>query len=730
MDPQRLTNWFGRLWKRSNARSESTDLTSAQGERGIATRDVVGSTIISGDVHIEAPPVALASLHQVPSPPTDFTGRTEELEDLLRHLDRGARIGGLQGLGGIGKTALAVKLAQMLASRYPDAQIYLDLKGTSRLPLNAAQALRHVIQSFLPTSKLPDEQSSLEALFRSVLHEKRVLLLMDNAASAEQVSPLLPPEGCCLLVTSRRKFALPGVILQDLGALKPESARELLLAITDRIGRHADEIARFCGYLPLALRLAGQAIAVRRDLSPVEYIRRLADGRERLRQLGEVEVSLELSYELLSSEAQKRLRQLAVFPGRFDEAAAAAVWEEKAHAARDQLGELFTYSLLEWEEASERYRLHDLVCDFADVRLGGAERDSAQRFQAIHYLGVLSRCDKLYLAGGASMIEGLALFDLERENIEVGQAWAVEQAKVDRQAAEVCLSYPHGGAFALSLRQHPRDSIRWLEAALRSARKLDNRAGEGSVLGNLGLAYADLGEYRRAMEHYEQQLAITIEIGDRRGHGNALGNLGNVYGSLGAAGRAIECYEQALAIDREIGDRRGEGADLGNLGNAYADLGESRRAIEHYEQALAIDREIGDRRAEGDALGGLGNAYVKLGETRRAIEYYKQRLAIAREIGDRRGEGNAFGNLGVAYAKLGEDRHAIEHYEQRLAIAHEIGDPRGEGISLFNLSLSLDALGDRVQAMARARDSLEIFEQIEDPAADAVRNTLADWSRR
>ncbi len=138
---------------------------------------------------------------------------------------------------------------------------------------------------------------------------------------------------------------------------------------------------------------------------------------------------------------------------------------------------------------------------------------------------------------------------------------------------------------------------------------LSDKQAHSSVIGNLGLAYSDLGQVEKAIQYYEKALAIAQEIGDRRGEGNALGNLGNAYSALGQVEKAIQYHEKALAIDKEIGDRRGEGADLGNLGNAYSALGQVEKAIEYYEKALAIAQEIGDRRGEGNALGNLGNAY-------------------------------------------------------------------------------------------------------------------------
>jgi tetratricopeptide (TPR) repeat protein len=396
-----------------------------------------------------------------------------------------------------------------------------------------------------------------------------------------------------------------------------------------------------------------------------------------------------LSYGLLDVETQKRWRMLGVFPETFDGAAAAAVWSAEENSAEDTLGVLTQYSMLEWNEKIRRYRLHDLMRDFARQKLADEERYESSLRHAQHYLGVLRSADSLYKEGGDSLMSGLAQFDLEWGNVEAGQAWAKENAADDNTAAGICSSYPDVGAYYLSLRQHPREWIRWLEAGLAAARRLGHRSAEGAHLGNLGNAYQSLGEYRRAIEYYEQQLKIT----------------------------------------REVSDRRGEGNGLGGLGNAYQSLGEYPRAIEYHEQRLQIAREIRDRRGEGRALGNLGNSYNSLGEYRRAIEYCEQRLAIAREIRDRRGEGNALGNLGSTYQSLGEYRRAIEYHEQSLRIAREIGDRQVEGIVLWNMSLSLDKLGDRKEAIKLAGASLKIREEIEDPFAPTVRKTLEEWRK-
>ena len=213
---------------------------------------------------------------------------------------------------------------------------------------------------------------------------------------------------------------------------------------------------------------------------------------------------------------------------------------------------------------------------------------------AQHFRRVLAEADALYLEGGEQILKGLALFDRERASIETGQAWAANRGEANPAAAELCMEYPNAGYAFLGLRQHPRERIRWLEIQLAAAHRLKRRRSEGYAIGNLGLAYADLGEARKAIEFYEQALVIYREIGDHRGEGKALNNLGLAYADLGETRKAIEFYEQQLVIAREIGDRRGEGNSLWNTALALNKLGERESAIANAEAALTIREAIED----------------------------------------------------------------------------------------------------------------------------------------
>ncbi len=576
------------------------------------------------------PAMPRSAVHQLPSPPLDFTGRAADLDALRAAVREGktTAIFGVRGMGGVGKTTLALKLAHEIAPLYPDGQIFLDLLGVTT-PLSAAEAMAHVIRSFDPGRQLPASESELAPLYRSVLHGKRVLLFMDNAAGKAQVQPLLPPEGSALLVTSRKRFSLPGLVERDLDELPREESRELLLKICPRIGEYAEDLAKICCDLPLALRVAASTLQERRTLSCESYLQRLSTGRERLEPFDK---ALSLSYELLSEELRLRWRQLAVFPDTFGQEAAAAVWEVDADTAEPILAELERNSLLEWEETDKRYRLHDLVRSFVEGRLDEIERRAARERHAQHYLAVLGRATDLYLKGGENVVCSLKLFDLEWRNIQAGQAFAAAEVAQSDKGARLCSEYSDTGAYFLDLRQTPQERISWLEAAIAAARRLKDRQAEGNHLGSLGGAHIDLREPRQAIEFYEQALTIHREIGNRRGEGTALGSLGVAYAELREPRQAIEFYEKQLALTRGIGDRRGKCVALGNLGNAYADLGEPHRAIECYEQQLVLSREIGYREGEAITSWNLGLIYEQEDPTR-AAKLMQVRVNFLREIG-------------------------------------------------------------------------------------------------
>jgi tetratricopeptide (TPR) repeat protein len=682
---------------------------------------------------------ALAQRHQLRPPVADFTGRAQETAELVVALlkaveqDQGAIISGVQGMGGVGKSELAYRVAHQLRDTFPDAQLVLDLRGTHATPLSPMQALQQVIHAFTPSVQLPDDLPALERHYRSLLHGLRVLILADDARDAAQVRLLLPPAGSVLLITSRTRFTLPGMASVQLEQLSEEEAVTLLRSICARLSlAEAQAIARACGYLPLALRVSGGMLHNDPALDVATYIQQLTDERQRLSRLRDpddmhldVEASLLSSYAQLEAASQQVFRHLGVLITDFSsELAQAVVAVGEGVDVRASLHGLLRRNLVMYDRARDRWRLHDLVRDVAVQQLEAAGEAAAARWRyAEAAVARAAQMQEQYLAGGHG---ALAAFDAERPHIDATIRWAQGHAETlagDQLLLDTALATRHMGFLCYDPRQ---ERIPLWDGARTAARRLGDRQGEGIALNNLGIAYYELGELQTAISYHEQHLAIVREIGYRQGEGIALGNLGIVYRELGELQAAISYYEQHLSIVRDLGDRRGEGVALGNLGIAYYELGELQTAITYYEQALTIARAIGDRLGENAALNNLGNVYAELGDSGRAIAACTEALAIAREIGYRRTEGYALSYLARAQAQQGDIAQAMTTFAQALDLLHEFGDRSGEAHCQWLFGLALVQQGEREQALPLLRATVA-YEQEIGHAKAAEHTALLAW---
>jgi|WetSurMetagenome_2_1015567.scaffolds.fasta_scaffold02503_8 tetratricopeptide (TPR) repeat protein/nucleoside phosphorylase len=695
----------------------------------IQRRDSFNRTAVISPSVIRSDPIP----QQLRQPPDCFKGREKEISDILTNFGKGAII---TGMAGIGKTALALILAERLKNRFPDGQLYIDLLGTRTEHLSPSQAMAHVIHSYRPADRLPDDFSQLKSLYRSVLADKHALLLLDNAADRDQLEDLLPPSSCAVLITSRNRFTLPdlkpGIIEKNISILKSDEACELLLAIAERIGDQADELAELCGYLPLALRNAASVLAERIDIGVANYIRSLMNTKARL---GLVEASFELSFNLLMPDQQDKWCMLSTFQADFDYAAAAYIWQKDMDWAEYALSDLVKLNLVDYFPSSVsseygRYHLHELARLFTNSRLAEGNRNLSQQRYVTYYLLLLDTANELYQKGGKNVLNGLELFDREQVNILAGQAWAeskVIQAKEIKSEAkdiEFALSmsnaYAYTGSNLLDLRLDPYDKIHWIKVGLDAAQELNDRNAEGLHLGNLGSAYLDIGESRKTIELEKRALSIFQEIGYHEGECAVTGNLGLAFYTLGEISKAMEFFRQHLDISRKIGNRHEECIALLHMGDAYRYLENNGQAIELYEQALGISKEIGDRRAESTILGNIGYAFFSNGDIKTAIELFQFRLDIANEIGDKKGECSASGRLGNAYFVLNNALKAIEYYKRQLTISNEIFDLRGKNCALSGLGNAYLALGETDEAIEHYELALEIDREIGDLVGEGI----------
>lgn len=351
------------------------------------------------------------------------------------------------GWGGVGKTELAYKVAIRLKSQFPEGQLLLELGGETPMPLSAEQALRSIIRNFVPpeTVNKADTPGKLQALYETTLAGKGFFILADNAKGADQVRPLLPPTGCALLVTTRQRFTLPGMIAVDLNSLTADVAELLLRQICPRIGDAAARLAKLCGCLPLALRISASMLASDDAIRVERYLERLADQKQRLSLLHDpddpafdVGSSLRLSYDALEPAARDLLCQLCVFPASFDlKAVLGVVRTSDAVDLEDLLSVLRRRSMVDWREDEQRYSLHDLVRVFASAQ--AADVDAVRKRHAQYFAQLMTSANQALNsetnepeaeAADASASDTIAdLWDLayaEPANILAGWRWAKE----------------------------------------------------------------------------------------------------------------------------------------------------------------------------------------------------------------------------------------------------------------------------------------------------------------
>jgi tetratricopeptide (TPR) repeat protein len=632
---------------------------------------------------------------QKPERAQHFVGREDELKALLVELQPGNRIT-LCGPGGMGKSALAAEAIWTLAphdrlpERFPGGILFHTFYHQPQADL----ALEAIARAYGEEPRPNPAEAA-----RRVLAGRRALLVLDGAEVAEDLEAVLAVAGsCCVLITTRRHEDAPAE-WHDLRPLPVDEGIQLLQAwggdrATDT--RAVTRIVGLLGGLPLALRLAGRYMVQHRQRA-ADYLGWLEKTPLAALHFGErqgrsIPILMERSLAQVDQDARTSLGIagiLALTP--FDREAVAAAFGMAPEEADRRLGELVDYGLLLRPSAppgnpsGDRYEItHALIHTYAREKLAPDLNSLAALAEYYNALTLTQR--ELGLAGYRQL-------DADRGHLIAVQSACNRVGLWDsaRKLTWAAFNY-------LDLQGRSTERVSLIQTGLAAARDSQSRYDEAAFLSLLGLAYADLGEARRAIGYHEQALAISREIGDRRGEGAHLGNMGIAYKDLGEVRQAIGYHEQALAIHREIGDRRGEGIGLGNLGIAYKNLGEVQQAIEYYEQRLVIAREIGDRRGEGIGLGNLGNAYFVLCEAQRAIGYYEQALAIRREIGDRMGEGSDLNNLGEAYQKLGEYEQSITYYRAAIANAQELGLKYREASRSWGLGEVYEAMGRYTEA--------------------------------
>jgi DNA-binding SARP family transcriptional activator/Tfp pilus assembly protein PilF len=704
---------------------------------------------------------------QLPPPVGHFAGRAEEMRELDEWLagpGSGPRIAVIRGPAGIGKTAFAVQWARSVRSRFPDGQLHLDLRGhAADSGLAGSDALAQALRALgVPADRIPAELPDQVGSYRSLVNDKRILLLLDDAATADQVLPLVPTgEASLLVVTSRHDLAaLPiyhAVRPVDLGVLSEPDATTLLDRVVGagRVRSEAVAVAalvELCGRLPLALRLAAAKLAAR----PRRRIGDLVDeltGQDRLDALSVEGDSRGLravfatAYGALSEPAARLFRLLGLQPGTsFTVPLAAAAAGVPAELARPATGELAAAHLIE-DAGAGRYRFHDLI------RLYAADRARAQEPNGCRAAAVARMLD-WYLAVAdavnrtldpsrdrivpASRFEpgtepfqptpaaALSFLDGEHANLLSTVEFAAAEG---HEPAAWQLCYLLAGYF--ESRGHWGDRVAMYRFGLAAARRLADPAVEGLMLSGLGVACIAARRHAEALEHLRPALALMRASGDRRGEGHAYNNIAVALGELRRFDEAIVACERALAVHTGNGHRLGMRLALNNLGCAHTRVGEIDRGVAYLERGLQLARDDRDPRLEAALRHSLGEAHRRRGDHQAALDCFARSLALRRGLGERRYEAEALTEIGLTRLDAGDPAAARDIAWQAHQLSREVGDQHLEAVAAAQLGRAYLAAGDLPTARGWLQAALALRVRIPDRHEEAaVHSGIAELEER
>jgi len=697
----------------------------------------------SGRVGARGVPAATRTL---PRDIASFTGRQPELAELAEATAGAGGVVSIHAIGGmvgVGKTAFAVHAAHWLADRFPGGQIFLPLHAHTpgRQPVDPADALASLLLTIgVPAGQIPADLEARTGLWRDRLAGRRLLLVLDDAASSEQVRPLLPGAGSSLvLVTSRRRLtALEDAQTISLDALPPGEAAGLLVRLAVRPGLSpADpgvgEITGLCGCLPLAIGMLARQLYHHPAWTVAGLAAELAAAVDRLELLAtenlSVAAAFDLSYADLVPDQQRLFRRLGLHPGTdIDPYAAAAVDGTGLAAARRGLEGLYEQYLLT-EPAPGRYRMHDLIREHAralasrldsgddweqaTARLLDYYQHAAVRAQAL--LARQARGVPAQAAGAApaavpilaSREQALAWARAERTSLLA----CLDQATAAGQHARV-IALTAGLAGLLRYDGPWDEAITRHAAAVQTARQLGDPPGQALGLSTLGDARLLAGDYPGAARDLQEALSICRDLGDRPGQAHALNHLGIVRLSTGESLGAARDLQEALGICRDLGDRPGQAGVLIWLGEARRLTGDYPGAARDLQEALGICRERNDRLGQIHALTWLGVVRRLTGDYPGAARDLQEALAISREIGNPDAEVTAHNESGTLNRIRGDLGRACSSHQQALHLSRQLGIVLEEAHALAGLGRCARAADRTAEAEDRLRHALAILQRI------------------
>jgi tetratricopeptide (TPR) repeat protein len=717
----------------------------------------------------------------LPPETVEFVGRRAELGLLTGEHGDAHRVSVIEGMPGVGKTTLAVHAARAASGRYPDGVFYLNFHthDPGQPPLDAAEALRRLLQMLaVPAAQIPEAAGQRAALWRAQLSRRRAVVILDDPATLDQIRPLLPAGGRCLvLITSRHR--LPGLAAAalTLDVMPVDDAVTLFRRIAGHGGGLGDqeiaELVELCGRLPLAIQLTAGRLAQERPPRPGDLVAELKDGPA-VADPGWAP-AFEGSYRALDPRHQRLFRLLGAGPcTHISVHAAAALLGGTAAEAQAALAALLDHHLLAPAPAGQ-FRFHDLLRGYAAM-CAAREEPRAQQRAALgrlldYYLHTADQADRVlhpFRRRAPVLVSRPPAASPALATQQDAAAWLEAEWRSVLQAAQYaarhewkakCADLIHAVAGFLEIRAYWHEAIAAHTLALQACRdiadpariaqaslelsqvsqqtgrheamlplaeeaaaiyrSLAERGGEAAALDQIGMAHQRAARSREALAYFHEARIAYRAARDSHGEADALSHSGIACWHLGRYPDAMAHLRHALALYRAAGDRRGEAKTLNNLGRMRLYCGRHRDALRCYQRSLEIFGEIGGAQNEAILYHNIGGVYHYKGSYSEGLAAYRRALAIYRDIGDLPDEANVLNDIGAIYQKAECHDEALIHHEKARLIAEEIGNRSQQVIAIRGIADVRRGSGRYDEALEHYRTALGAARQIGDPYEEA-----------
>ncbi|MBV6451946.1 MAG: hypothetical protein MHPDNHAH_02694 [Anaerolineales bacterium] len=604
----------------------------------------------------------------IAKPPVDFIGRESYIQELENSINQQTNSILIYGSAGVGKTALARSFISRISNDYQDGQIEIDLRGVSgQEPLSSEEGIRRILAVFIPKENLPNEFEALLALYRHTLAGKKVVVLLDNAQTSDQVKPLIPLYPAIAIITSRGQISLSdvGCYTVKIEEMSSAESTEFLTNSSTRLKNENEHsimsLAETCGNLPLALRIISSILETRLDWSISDLLEKLEDKKkviETLKVAGDsnlnIEAAFKLSYDLLDSQVKSLFRMTGIFPNHFDINSIANVWESEKEKAEVVIGELIFRGLVEVRVESNliaSYKSHDLINAYAFTLLleNSKETEQVIRRYINNYLDWARICQEIFNDySDESNIFAIRVFDeiipdlyfswdlLTKEKI----VWGTQTEKDE-------LINTFAGTFSNLINNRLSDELKLeiFSTGNKAAKRLSKTKDAHVHLGNLGVVYRRLNRHEESIKCLEECIKYARESNDQKAYRLVLGNLANTYTQKNDYEKAISIFDQLIKLDKKEKNHYNVAMHLLNLGSLYIQKEDLQNAKYQLEDCLVLAQKFKFRRLEAAAFCNLGitlmrkalklNSHVKQEKMfRKALSYGHTAFNIATILND------------------------------------------------------------------------------------------------